>query len=164
MSASSVRAACEMLFQQEWISAPATPRTPIKFEEVPFKQAAAQRYVALRVVITSGQQMSIGYPALERQRGFVAVEIFTEENVGARVADILADYAQRVFRRRQVKRNNTVLSFEMGYVLNPGPRLGYVQRNVIMPFDADELFYSPDNGLITFDSTVVTFDNDLVTF
>lgn len=165
MSLTSTRAAIEKLFQDNWVTDVDVARTPIKFEDVPFSTVA--RYVALNVRRTSARQMSIGNPMLERMRGMVTLEIFTEADLGAQVLDILGDYALRIFRGVQIRRNNTLISFETGWMINPGRRNGYMQGNIIIPFDSDELFAligQPVGSLVTFDNEVLTFDNETVTF
>lgn len=124
----------ETRFKNAWTD------TPIKFENVQFKQPATGTWVSITILRGDGEQASLGQTKLERQYGVVAFQVFVPENTGTRNAQRLMDKIALIFRNKTVLSDGVTVIFRAPNAVTPGRRIGYHQLNMGFPFQAEKLF------------------------
>jgi hypothetical protein len=128
MSFEATRVAIESRVQTNWTT------TPIKFENVPFKETK-DAYVALFILEGEGQQVSLGTPATRRWPGVIIIQVFVPEDSGTKLAKTYADALAAIFDRVQFSSGNSgTISCRIPSVETVGAKDGWHQTNVTVPF------------------------------
>lgn len=108
--------------------------TPIKYEGVPYKEAAVD-YVALFIRDGEGVQISLGSPAVRRWPGLIILQVFVPEMTGTRKAREYADSLGAIFDRVDFSSGNSgLITCRTPSIEVIGVRDGWCQVNVTVPF------------------------------
>lgn len=128
MSFEDERKAIEGRLEANWTT------TPIRYENVPFKETSAP-YVALFILNGEGQQASLGTPALRRWPGVIKVQVFVPRDTGTKLARTYADTIGAVFDRAQFSSGNSgTISCRIPSISHVGLANGWNQINVTIPY------------------------------
>lgn len=107
MSYDDTRVAITSHFATNW-AASAYSAVPVWYPNQSFNQTN-QDYVALTIVGTGGDAISIGSPdaVLDRYSGYVQTDIVVSENTGESTALKMADVAAAIFRRAELSHGSS---------------------------------------------------------
>lgn len=107
--------------------------TPIKFENVPFKETD-DPYVTLFILDGEGQQISLGTPAVRRWPSVIKVQIFVPQDTGSKLARTYADTIGAIFDRAQFSAGASgTMSCGIPSIAHVGITNGWDQFNVTIP-------------------------------
>lgn len=125
------RAAIESRLATNWTT------TPIKFENVPFKETMSP-YVALVILVGEGLQVSLGTPVVRRWPGVIILQVFVPADTGTKLAKTYADTLAAVFERVQFSSGNSgTITCRIPSIEAVGIKNGWHQTNVTVPFKRD---------------------------
>ncbi len=134
MSFEDAAKAVEGRLQTNWTA------TPIKFENVPFKETASA-YIALFLKDGEGTQITLGSPALRRWPGIIMVQVFVPERTGIQQARNYADGIGAIFDRQQFSQGNSgVFTCRIPSIEMVGVNQGWLQVNVTIPYHRDRQY------------------------
>jgi len=134
MSVADERTAIENRLAAGWST------TPIRYENVPFKEPTAP-YVALFILDGEGLQISLGTPALRRWPGLIKMQIFVQQDSGTQLAKAYADSLGALFDRAQFSSGNSgTIRCRVPSTTEVGITNGWYQLNVTIPFIRDRQY------------------------
>ncbi|MGQ0664606.1 MAG: phage tail terminator-like protein [Pseudomonadota bacterium] len=93
-------AAIRAKFENEWVSAPGSPRTPIAWQNIPYQPPDGAPWVYFEVLFAGAFQASTGAPSgnLYRHAGVIQIHAFTPIGEGSASGFTYADHASAIFR------------------------------------------------------------------
>lgn len=134
MSFEDTRKAIEGRLGDNWST------TPIKFENVPFKETK-DPYVALFILDGEGQQISLGTPAVRRWPSVIKIQIFVPQDTGTKLARTYADSLGTIFDRAQFSSGNSgTITCRIPSITHVGITNGWDQVNVTIPLKRDRQY------------------------
>lgn len=108
--------------------------TPIKYENVPFKETKAA-YVALFILRGDGQQASLGSSVLRRWPGLIVVQIFVPAGSGTQMALGYANTVGALFDKAEFSTGNSGwIRCRTPSAQPVGEKNGWWQVNVTVPY------------------------------
>jgi hypothetical protein len=114
--------------------------TPIRYENVPFKETA-DPYVALFIRDGEGIQASLGQVALRRWPGLIVVQVFVLPDTGTKLAKTYAETIGAIFDRAEFAvPNGGSITCRIPSIAEVGVTNGWYQVNVTIPFIRDRQY------------------------
>lgn len=114
--------------------------TPIRFEEVPFKETASP-YVALFVLDGEGQQISLGTPAVRRWPAVIMVQVFVPQDTSTKPARVYADTIGAIFDGASFSAGASgTIRCRVPSIKPVGVTDGWYQVNVTIPLIRDRQY------------------------
>lgn len=129
MGYAAQRIAIESRFSTQW-----GVTTPIAWDNSQYKPDSGTPFVALSILNTSEQPVSIGSTVKTRNGGFININIFVPENTGTAVIEGLCDSAAAVFRYKAF----SGVSCRGAEIRLIGRNKEWWQYNVSIEFQRDE--------------------------
>ena len=106
--------------------------TPVAYDSIAFDSDAQNRWI--RHTLLTGESLQVAMPDCVRHTGIVSIEVYTEQDVGAKPAYDLADAAVTLYALKSIGG----IIFQMGSI----NRVGYIddvyKLTVFIPYYYDE--------------------------
>lgn len=129
--------AIEERLEAQWITAPATPRTPILWDNAPGEPPADNPWVRATLLPGQAEKIDLGVPGRYRHPGVLDIQIFSPIQKGVRALTALADHMATIWRSVTV----SGIVFRTPSLYRVGDTTdGWFQMNVSVPYRWDETF------------------------
>jgi hypothetical protein len=114
--------------------------TPIRYENVPFKETMAP-YLALFILDATGRQISLGTPAVRRWEGIIKIQVFVQADTGTKLPRTYADTVGAIFDRAQFSAGSSgTIRCRIPSAVHVGVTNGWDQVSVTIPFIRDRQY------------------------
>ena len=106
--------------------------TPVAYDSIAFDSDAQNRWI--RHTLLTGESLQVAMPDCVRHTGIVSIEVYTEQDVGAKPAYDLADAAVTLYALKNIGG----IVFQMGTINRVGHADDVYKLTVFIPYHYDE--------------------------